>query len=215
MQRSHWHLSFQPFSQKLVSRNSTATTVSMPCIVSLLKPWRALRRGYTPPKRWSRHVEITCGLHHMWLRHLRYPPGHIHAIIRRLALSDPVLHPGLQGHHGPKAKTYQNLTVPTIWTLISSGGSCIAWVFFLEKKHKKLQVNLPQKQYTIQQCQPALDDAPCKASIEQQTNPVNRATEDMLQCRPHWSVCENCISGLHLASFTQHAIKHDLSVFGD
>ena len=29
MQRSHWHLSFQPFSQKLVSRKSTATTISM------------------------------------------------------------------------------------------------------------------------------------------------------------------------------------------
>ena len=129
-------LSFQHISWKLVSRNSTATTVSMHGIVSLLKPRRALRRGYTPPKRWSRHVKITCGLHHMRLKHLRYPPGHIHAIIRRLALSGPVNYPGLPGHHGPKAKTYQNLTVLTVWTLISSGGSCIAWVFFLEENMK-------------------------------------------------------------------------------
>ena len=53
------------------------------------------------------------------------------------------------------------------------------------------------------------------ALSEVKVNPVNRATEDMLWCRPHWSVCENCISSLHLASFTQHAVKHDLSMFGD
>ena len=68
MQRSHWHLMLRHFYPKLVSGNNTATAISMHCIVRSLKPERALRRGYTPPKRWSRLVKITCGLHHMWLK---------------------------------------------------------------------------------------------------------------------------------------------------
>ena len=40
----------QHFSQKLVSGNSTATAISMPCIVHSLKPRRALQHGYTPPQ---------------------------------------------------------------------------------------------------------------------------------------------------------------------
>ena len=86
-------------------------------------------------------------------------------------------------------------TVPTIQTLISSGGSCIAWVFFLEKKHgqQNLQVNLPQKQYTTQQCQPALDNVPCKASVKKQNNKViscNMCKKDYTGVRPHLTSCE-------------------------
>ena len=154
------------FCLKPVSRNSTATTVSMHGIVSLLKPRRALRRGYTPPKRWSRHVEITCGLHHMRLRHLRYPPGHIHAIIRRLALSGPVdtrsaRSPWTQGKNLPEPDSANRLNIDQLWWVLH----CLS-VLPCEKVRTKLQVNLPQKQYTIQQCQPALDDAPCKASVK-------------------------------------------------
>ena len=47
MQRSHWHLMLRHFCPKLVSRNSTATAISMHCIVRSLKLRRALRRGYT------------------------------------------------------------------------------------------------------------------------------------------------------------------------
>ena len=81
MQRSH-----DTLASSISAENWCLETVlPLPflCIASLvlLKPQRALRCGYTPPKRWSRHVEITCGLHHMRLRHLRYPLGHIHARI--------------------------------------------------------------------------------------------------------------------------------------
>ena len=191
------------FCLKPVSRNSTATTISMHGIVSLLKPRRALRRGYTPPKRWSRHVEITCGLHHMRLRHIRYPSGHIHAIIGWSALAGPALlecsswNPVTKIPGESSSKAIHDLTVPTIRTLISSGGSCIAWVFFLEKKCKKLQVNLPPKQYTIQQCQPTLDDAPCKASVKR-----TRITSHLRTVSLH--LCDlvdqlwNCVSSQHL-----------------
>ena len=66
MQRSHWHLMLRHSCPKLVSGNSTVTAISMHCIVRSLKLWRALWHGYTPPKRWSRLVKITCGLHCMW-----------------------------------------------------------------------------------------------------------------------------------------------------
>ena len=36
----------QHFSQNLVSRNANVTTVSMHCIISLLKPQRTLQHGY-------------------------------------------------------------------------------------------------------------------------------------------------------------------------
>ena len=62
----------------------------------------------------------------------------------------------------------QSLTVPTIrtfdqlwWVL-----HCLSVLPGEKGEGKKLQVNLPQKQYTIQQCQPTLDDAPCKASVK-------------------------------------------------
>ena len=46
---------------------------------------------------------------------------------------------------------------------------CSSW-----SKPTNLQMNLPQKQYTIQQCQPALDDVPCERLSEIKGNPVNR-----------------------------------------
>ena len=106
-----------------MSRNSTATTISMHGIVSLLKPRRALWHGYTLPKRWSRHVEITCGLHHMRLRHLRYPPGHIHAIIRRLALSGSVYQrsarsPWTQGKNLPEPDSANRLNIDQLWWVL-------------------------------------------------------------------------------------------------
>ena len=62
--------------------------------------------------------------------------------------------------------TNQSLTVPTIQTFDQ-----LWWVLHClsvlpGEKDENLQVNLPQKQYTIQQCQPALDNAPCKASVK-------------------------------------------------
>ena len=127
MQKSHWHLMFRHFCPNLVSRNSTATTVSMHhCIVSLLKPWRTLRRGYTPPKKWSRHVEITCSLHCMQLEYPRTAPGNIHAIIGWSALAGPAF----------TVHRFRTRQCQSPEHLISSGGSCIAWVFFLEKGEK-------------------------------------------------------------------------------
>ena len=70
-----------------------------------------------------------------------------------------------------------------------------------EKKIKipqKLQVNLSQKQHTIQQCQLALDDAPCKASVKRSKH--NKVISSTLKLRSLTSVT---------------ASVHDLSVFGD
>ena len=89
MQRSHWHLMSRHFCLRLVSGISTATTDSGHHIVWPTKTMEAPQRGYTLPKRWSRHIEITCSLHRMWLRHLRYPPGTIHTMNSWLALPGP------------------------------------------------------------------------------------------------------------------------------
>ena len=107
------------------------------------------------------------------------------------------------------SKNHQNLTVPTTQTVISSGGSCIAWVFYLENNNPKnsrwiflksnTRYNSVNPHRTIHHVRPLRG---------KKHNPVNRATEDMPWCRPHWSVCENCISSLHLASFTQCVMKH-------
>ena len=156
---------------------------------------------------------------HMWSsphttqKYSDLPPGHPHhaqliSSGRFWDIKGPAKSPWTQG------KDLQNLTVPTIWTSISSGGSCIAWVFFLEGRRKapgessSKAIHDPTVPTHIGWCT-------MWALSKVKANPVIRTTEDMLRCWPHWSVCENCISSLHLASFTQHAIKHDLSVFGD
>ena len=104
MQRSHWHLMLRHFCPKLVSGNRNATAISMHCIVSSLKPWRALQRGYTPPKRWLRLVEITCGLHHMWLRSTQISLQGIHAMHRWSALSGSIIHQACQVTMDPRQK---------------------------------------------------------------------------------------------------------------
>ena len=59
MQRSHWHLMSRHFCLRLVSRNSTATAISMHCIVCPLKPRRTPQRGYNSNKMLL-HVNL-CG----------------------------------------------------------------------------------------------------------------------------------------------------------
>ena len=145
----------QTLCLKLVSRNSTATTVSMhTCIVSLLKPWRTLQCGYTPPKRWLKHIKITFDLHHMQLNHPRLPQGNIHAIIRWSALVGSGLNQSLPGHHRHQAKTPRTWQCQPSEHLISSGSDCQMF------------------KSSLWQYQPMLDNAPCEASVKKQNNKV-------------------------------------------
>ena len=201
MQRSHWHLMSQHFSQKLMSGISTATTDSVPCIIGLLKPRRHHDMVTHPPKgdqdlSRSHVVFTTCDL-----EVLRSPLGQSMPwtadqlwqvlVIRR---SCQVTMDPRQRPPEPDSANHPNIDQPW-WVL-----HCLS-VLPGEKILKNLQVNLPQKQYMIQQCQPALDWCTMWALSEVKANPVIRTTEDMLRCWPHWSVCENCISGLHHCQF--------------
>ena len=131
---------FRHFCPNLVSRNSTATTVSMHGIVSLLKPWRALWRGYTPPKRWSRHVEITCSLHCMQLEYPRSPPGNIHALHRWLTLPGSDSTKVCQVTMDPRQKPSEPDSVDhlNIWSALVGPAllECSSWRQILKKNSR-------------------------------------------------------------------------------
>ena len=132
----------------------------------------------------------------MQLEYPRSPPGNIHAIIRRLALSGPVRKrsarsPCTQGKNLPESDSANRLNIDQLWWVLH----CLS--VLPGEKRGKLLVNLPQKQYTIQQCQPALDDAPCKASVKRARITSHLRTVSLHLCDlvdQLW----NCVSSQHL-----------------
>ena len=165
MQRSHWHLMSRHFCLRLVSRNSTATAISMHR--SFTKPQRTLWRGYTPPRKWSRLVKITCGLHHMQL-------GSTQITSRAIPCREQLIGSAkFCMSTGPARiiRTCKNLAqnsdsanhpnIDQLWWVLT----LLEPVFFLEEKVQRLQVNLPLKSNTgSDSANPHWTDAPCKAS---------------------------------------------------
>ena len=113
----------------------------------------------THPLKSDRDVKITYSLHCMQLEYPRPLPGNIHTMNSQLISS-------VRSHSvavRSDSANHPNIQSALVGPALLEGSS---W----RKKNKKipqeLQVNLSQKQHTIQQCQLALDDAPCKASMK-------------------------------------------------
>ena len=105
MQRSHWHLMSQHFSQKTGVWNQYCHYRFCALHRWPAKTMEAPWRGYTPPKRWLWLVKITCGLHHMRLGSTKISSGAIHTMNSWSALAGSGYKKVLPSHHGPKAKT--------------------------------------------------------------------------------------------------------------
>ena len=73
---------------------------------------------------------------------------------------------GLPGHHGPQAKTFRSWQCQPSEHLISSGGSCIAWVFFLEKNPTNSRWIFLKSNTRSNSANPRWTMHPCKASMK-------------------------------------------------
>ena len=214
MQRSHWHLMSQHFSQKTGVWNQYCHYRFRALHRCPAKTMEAPWRGYTPPKRWSRLVKITCGLHHMRLGSTKISSGAIHTMNSWSALAGSGYKKVLPSHHGPKAKTSRTWQCqPPKHRSALMGPAlrkCSSW-----GKKSKTPGESSSKAIHDPTVPTRIGLMHHVSTLRGKSKPSYHTTEDMLQCWPHWSVVRTASVVFTIASFTQHAIKHDLSVFGD